>query len=222
VAKKYNEIPVKEVNGVRKDEEEVLQEKKEFKKLIEGEPKRLKRSLLGRLIGGLVGPEGMSGIGGYVSNEVIKPAIKHIIVDAVTSGINMVMYGENNRRGSGGYPNQSRNRGSYRPQTNYTSRYTRDNPPPSDRDRRVSSTPRYGVEEYIIEERYDASHVLTTLIENADSYDTVSIADYYDLIGVPTQYTDNNYGWTHDSISRASILPVRGGYIIKFPTVEVI
>jgi hypothetical protein len=54
-------------------------------------------------------------------------------------------------------------------------------------------------------------------------YDRVSIADYYDLIGVDAQHTDHNYGWTIDSITRAMIVPVRGGgYIIKFPPTEVI
>jgi hypothetical protein len=78
------------------------------------------------------------------------------------------------------------------------------------------------VDEYIIEERYDAARVLTTLTENAEVYGSVSVADYYDLIGVATRYTDNTYGWTMESITQASIVPIRGGYVIKFPPVEVI
>lgn len=216
---KYHEIKVKDNMKIDNNEEEASKpiEKKPLTKLVDAQPKKRKRSLFGRLASGVLGPEGLPGIGSYVSEEIIVPAIKNIIVDAVTSGINMVMFGE--RGGPSRHHSYSRQRTTYRPNTNYTSRYTSSSPEPADRRVRPA---KYGVEEYVIEDRFDAAHVLTTLTENADMYGTVSVADYYDLIGVPSQYTDNQYGWTIDSISRASILPVRGGYIIKFPPVEVI
>lgn len=226
MAKKYNEVPVKN-NMVMGDNDTdaqdipVSKEKKELKKLIDVQPKKRKRSLVGRLVSGVLGPEGLPGIGSYVNDEIIIPAIKNIIVDAVTSGVNMVMYGENKpRSGGGGRPSYSRDRTTYRPSTNYQSRYSgsQHQDPPEQRVRPA----KYGVEEYIIEDRSDATHVLVTLTENADMYDSVSVADYYDLIGVPSQYTDNTYGWTIDSIHHATIIPIRGGYVIKFPPVEVI
>ena len=219
-SKKYNEIEVNKNIKVVHEEVEVdgAPEKKDIKKVVTVEPKKVKKGLLNRLVKGIVGPEGLPGIGAYVNDEIVKPAIKNIIVDAVTSGINMVMYGDSKPTRGGGYNHYART-SHHTSRTNYTSRYTSQQPEPSERRARPS---RYGVEEYIIEDRYDASHVLTSLTENADMYDNVSIADYYDLIGVPSQYTDNQYGWTIDTISRATIVPVRGGYVIKFPPVEVI
>lgn len=220
--KKYNKIEAKDNMDVKKVEhEEDAPERKDLKKLVDKKPKKRKKNLIARLMSGILGPDGVSGIGQYVSEEIIVPAIKNIVVDAVTSGVNMVIYGENKPR-----PTSSAGRSTYRPNTNYSSSYgsrpsgsrVSDKQP----ERTIARTARYGVEEYIIEDRFDASHVLTTLTENADMYDTVSVADYYDLIGVPSQYTDNTYGWTIDSIIKATIVPVRGGYILKFPAVEVI
>lgn len=219
MTKKYNEIEVKDNMEVSTEVNETVapKEKKELERIVMAEPKKVKRTLLGRLITGVAGPEGLPGIGAYVNEEIIKPAIKNIIVDAVTSGINMVMYGE--RGGSSrqrSYNHQVRS--NYRPSTNYSSNYRAAEP------ERVAHvrTPRNQVEEYIIGDRLDAAHVLTSLKENADRYDSVSVADYYDLIGVPTKFTDNNYGWTFDSIVHATVVPVRNGYTIKFPPTEVI
>ena len=227
MSKKYNEIEVKDnmrIEEVKDEEETTPKEKKELKSVVSVAPTKVKRGLLSRFITGVVGPDGLPGIGSYVNDEIVKPAIKNIIVDAVTSGINMVMYGEKGgpNRGGGRNNYSGGNRGGYRPNTNYGSNYRSQSPDPAQPERLVTRAAKHGVEEYVIGDRYDAAHVLTTLTENADMYESVSVADYYDLIGVPSQYTDNNNGWTIDTISRASIVPVRGGYVIKFPPVEVI
>lgn len=224
MGKKYNEIEVKDnmrVEDNNKEEVVAPREKKELTSVVSVKPTKVKRNLFSRLITGVVGPDGLPGIGSYVNDEIVKPAIKNIIVDAVTSGINMVMYGEKGgpNRGGGRYSGGGRN---YRPNTNYASNYRSASPDPAPSERLVTRPSRLGVEEYVIADRIDASEVLVSLTENADRYDSVSVADYYDLIGVPSLYTDNNHGWTIDTISRASIIPVRGGYVIKFPPVEVI
>lgn len=227
MSKKYNEIEVK--NNMKIEEEQNTEtvdssrEKKDLKSVVTEKPTKVKRGLLSRLITGVVGPEGLPGIGAYVNEEIIKPAVKNIIVDAVTSGINMVMYGEKGGPNKHRYGSSARpTGGGYRPSTNYGSSYRSAPPEPAGPDKVLARSARYGVEEYIIGDRYDVSHVITTLTELADRYDSVSVADYYDLIGVPSQYTDNNYGWTIDSITKATIVPVRGGYVIRFPQVEVI
>lgn len=218
--KKYNEIEAKDNMKVEATEEvvEEKQEKKEVTKVVSQQPKKRKRSLFGRLASGVLGPEGASGIGQYVTEEIILPAVRNIIYSAIESTARMAIFGEKGGLGpSRNYHGQSRR--DYRPATNYSSKYQGQSEP---RERIAPKPAGYRVEEYVIESRFDAAHVLSSLTENADAYDSVSVADYYDLIGVPSQYTDNTYGWTLDSISRASVVPVRGGYVIKFPPVEVI
>lgn len=224
MAKEYNKIEVKDNMKVNTEEEVIVttEKKEHLDKVVDVQPTKVKRSLMGRLFTGLVGPDGLPGIGTYVNEEIVKPAIKNIIVDAVTSGINMVMYGD--KGPSGGRRNHSgHGRGVYTPKVDYGSIHrSSHNATPHASSERVVRHSRHGVEEYVIDNRHDASQVLISLTEYADRYDAVSIADYYDLIGVASKYTDNNFGWSAASISMASIIPVRGGFIIKFPPVEVI
>lgn len=220
MTKKYNNIQPSKVEVVEEVTE--VDVKKTLEKVVTIQPKKVKKSLIGRLVSGVVGPDGVSGIGEFVNEEIVKPAIKNIIVDAVTSGINMIMYGERGgvSRGNRNYSGYSRPQGSTPQKTNYSSQYTRHNPEPIKRPNERNN--RHTVEEYLIEDRYEASNVLTTLISHAELYGNVSLADYYDLIGVVTAYTDHQYGWVFESITRATIITVRGGFVIKFPPLEVI
>lgn len=229
--KDYNKIEVKDNMVIKNEQQEsetinLAEKKKQLTKVVDTPPKKVKHSLVSRLVSGILGPEGLPGIGSYVNDEIIKPAIKNIIFDAITSAASMAMFGDKNgHRGNGrsGYSTGSGARRTYeKPTTNYGNRYGTSQHSQAPADRTISRTKRHGVEEYVIEDRFDAAHVLTTLTEQADRYDSVSVADYYDLIGVDTTYTDNTYGWTIDTITRASIVPVRGGYVIKFPPVEVV
>lgn len=223
--KKYNDIPVKNNMNVE-TVTEVIEVKKEFTKVITSEPKKVKRGLVSRLFRGVVGPEGASGIGEYVTEEIIKPAVKNLIVDAITSGVNMIMYGNRGPRRTNGYndgyhraygTSAQRSYTDYRERSTSTSHSERHEQP--DTTRRRSDR----VEEYILETRMDASQVLTALLDSADRYGSVSLADYYDLIGVSSlQYTDNQYGWRASTLNRATIIPMKGGHTIRFPDLEVI
>lgn len=218
-AKNYNEIPVKDNMKIvdNNNEEALVPEKKPITRVLDVQPKKVKRNLFSRLITGVLGPDGLPGIGSYVNDEIVKPAIKNIIFEAITSAASMAMFGERRPYRGSGHPTQ---RVSHHPTTNYNARYNGSSREP---ERKTVIVPRYGVDEFIIDDRIGAANVLTSLTEYADRYDKVSVADYYDLLGVPTKFTDNDYGWTIDTITRASIIPVRGGgYIIKFPPVEVL
>lgn len=224
--KKYNEIePTKKVVVEDKEVQEVS-EKKPLEKVVSVQPQKVKRGLLSRLVSAVIGPEGASGIGEYVNDEIIKPAIKNLIVESVTSGINMIVHGD--RGGRGGYRgggNSSRyGYGNQRTDYNqrYAPRYNDPEPRERERERDVRSNSRHRVEEYVIRDRNEAADVLVQLTENAEVYGHVSVADYYDLISVTSVYTDNNYGWTWENITRATLIPVRGGYVIKFPPLEVL
>jgi hypothetical protein len=226
MVQKYNEIEVKnnmkvEMSGNDAEPmEAVAPVEKKLEKIVAVQPKRVKRGLMSRLISGVLGPDGLPSIGTYVNEEIIKPAVKNLIFDAITSAASKAMFGDK----GGPYRGGSRPTGaSYRPATNYSNRYGSPNTQrPEPEERKPIRPARYGVDDYLIVDRYDASHVLISLQENAERYNVTSVADYYELIGVPSQHTDNNYGWTVDSISRASIVPVQGGFVIKFPPVEVI
>ena len=200
--------------------------KEKPKQVLAEPPKKRKKGLMERLVVGFLGPDGLPGIGAYLNEEIIVPSIKNIIVEAVTSGINMAVFGDRSKvsprsQNSAYDPNRT----VYRPQqTQYhtrTSRFTTAQPAPTKRPPEVIQEVRYLVDEYPIESHHVANDVLVTLQEYADKYDYVSVADYYDILGVNSVHTDHNYGWSFDNIVKATVVPLRGGnYIINFPPIE--
>lgn len=217
--KDYSKIEVKDNMKVKEESNENAPvERDKIKPVLDKKPKKRKKGLMERLVVGFLGPDGLPGIGSYLNEEIIVPSIKNIIVEAVTSGINMAVFGDHAK------PSVSnRNRTTYRPETNYasrTSKYTSTRPEPSRKRPDMIRSIKYGVDEYPIESRMDANNVLTMLRGYADTYDYVSVAEYYELLGVEPTHTDHNFGWSFDTVAKAVVTPLRGGgYIINLPPV---
>ena len=143
-------------------------------------------------------------VGEYVLTDVIVPFTKKLISEAITTAIDILLYGDKGR-GKG---------------SSIASRYGyRDYGKAYDRDRRDISPPRnrsgYNYDDIYLESRGEAEEVLTRMDELIDQYGVVSVGDLYDLVGVTGAYTDNNYGWT--DLRTASVVRTRDGYMIKLP-----
>lgn len=136
----------------------------------------------------------------YVLGEVLIPAIKKAVLDIVTDGINMILYGDAGRGGK----RSTADRVSYRSYSDYS----------RPRDTRTVSAG-YSYDEIILTSRGEAEDVLQRMDELMDAYGLVRVADLYDLVGITGNYTDNKYGWTN--IRNAEIVRVRDGYMIKMP-----
>lgn len=214
-------------------EEAIDSGKKSMEKVVTSGVTKQQKSLTSRFIKGVAGPEGFTGIGDYVKNEVVVPAIKNIILDTVSGAVGMVqdsimssinykLFGD---KGPGIRPTSRRqgprvgNRADMRPTTQYQTRpqnYGTSNRQPVDTRRAMRSRPLL-IEDYILEDRDDAARVIHSLIEYADMYNQASVADYYDLIGVDSVHTDYGFGWTLDEIHNSTMSPSGGGFVISFP-----
>ncbi len=51
-----------------------------------------------------------------------------------------------------------------------------------------------------------------------EKYETVSVADLYELLGVEASYTDEKWGWV--DLRDAGIRRVRDGYLLDLPKPE--
>ena len=69
--------------------------------------------------------------------------------------------------------------------------------------------------EFIFETSIEAREVLRTMAEIVRDYGQATVADVYDMVGIPSTFTNNKYGWT--DVSRATIGVCREGYLLKFP-----
>lgn len=78
-----------------------------------------------------------------------------------------------------------------------------------------SSNAGFAYENIVVATRAEAEEILTRLDEAIEAYTMVSIADLYDLINMPSDYTDQKYGWKN--LRSAEALRVAGGYWLKFP-----
>lgn len=151
--------------------------------------------------------EDANNVKSYILMEVIVPAVKKAISDIVTTGIDMILYGEAGR--------SKRNNGAQK--VSYRNYYDQN----SDRVRAGSgSTRRSGIDydDIVFDTRGDAESVLDAMHDIINQYGTVSVADLYDLARVPNDnFTMNRYGWT--TLNGAQPVRVQDGYILKLPRV---
>ncbi len=184
-----------------KEERERIPEKK-VEKAISGSAKIKKKSGFHKLAGALIS-EDAENVKSYILMDVLAPAIKKAVSDIVTGGIDMLLYGET------GHTKKS----SAASKVSYRSYYDRAN------ERRDYSPRRsrtgYDYDDIILDSRGEAEDVLSRMDELIDVYGLVSVADFYDLVGITGNYTDNKYGWTN--IRSASVIRVGDGYMIKLP-----
>lgn len=139
----------------------------------------------------------------YVLMDVLVPAIKKAISDIVRDGIDMLLYGDTSRS----------KRSSNSPYVSYRD-YSGSR---RDDDRRNSSRTRsgYSYDDIILETRGEAEEVLSQMDALIETYNDVSVADLYDLVGKSCNYTDYKYGWTN--LRNAEAVRVRDGYLLKLP-----
>lgn len=161
----------------------------------------------------------------YVATDVLLPAIKNLVVDATSKGIERVIYGESSpRRRMQNQPQSPRvsynspiNR-SY-PQQQYQRGNPNnvvmlpDQPPFGGRGRKTQA-----VGEIILSTRKEAEDVLERLNDLIDKFDVASVADLCEITGLPSSYTDNNWGWAN--LAFVKVRQIREGFVIDFPPAE--
>lgn len=192
---------------------ETTKEERKVKKVVNGKVKT--RDNKGRKLVDTFISEDASTVKSYVFMDVLVPAIKKMISDIVTDGIDIILYGgtsDRKRRSSGGvsyrrYYEESRNGG----------RRDRDRDRDRDGDRARN---RFDYEDIVFESRGEAELVRENMLEIIDQYGVVTVADLYDMADLTAPYTAAKYGWTN--IRTAEVIHVRDGYILKLPRAMVI
>lgn len=204
--------PQPDPDGLRERFPSNTQKEKRVRKVTEGKVVKRKKGLGRKLEETIIG-DSADNVKDYIIWDVLVPALKETISDAVSGGIQMLLFGEKHPSTRG---NVSRDRGtSY---VSYSSYYNRDKPvrPREGRstgDSRVRRS--IETEEIILETRGEAESVLDSLMDIIDNYGEASVADLFELVGIPSEYTDNRYGW--ENLSMARVDRIRGGYLLNLP-----
>lgn len=197
----------------KKEVEASKDEVKNIEKVITGEvvtrPKPLGRRFKDVFFGGE-----FKGAARYIAADVLLPALRNLIVDASTKGIERVIYGESHM--------SQRRRPEYRGRVQYNNPINRMAVDPRSRvnlpDQPPHSPSRRQAEDVVLALREDAELVVERLGDILDKYEVVSVADLNDLLELPGTHIDNKWGWYN--LSGITIRQVRGGYLIDLPPIQ--
>lgn len=176
---------------------------------VTSEPAQLRKKSLGKkfketFIGGDAKEAGK-----YAVLQVLVPAAKDALADALTQGFEKVIFGESRggprRRsptgGNGGYVAYNRMSQGGNPRSMSS---------------RARATHDFG--EIILPTRQDCEDVLDRLFDIAGKYESVTVADLYDLVGIRSTSVDKTWGWT--DLRGTQIAKVRSGYMLDISDPE--
>ena len=156
--------------------------------------------------------EDAGSVGESVVSDVIIPKVQGLIVDACKYMIDFVFYGKSgannaNRRsgiGTVSYSNYYRGTGAQPMQQIPMSAYQRPNTI-------------YQIKDITFNDRADAEEVILAMQDTIARYGSVTVGDFYDMIGQHGTYTDLKYGWR--DLNQTAPTRYGGGWRIDFPKV---
>lgn len=190
---------------------------KHIERVVQSEVVRRKTPLTRRVSQNLLGGDAQS-VWGFMFGDVLIPAARDMIADALTGGIERAIFGDSRGPSS---RSRNRHRGGPLGHTSYdryhsSSRGVRDEPR-RELSRRARSS--HNFDEIILGSRAEADEVLDRLEDLCDRYESATVANLYELVGLDSAYTDNKWGWT--SMRNADVQRVRGGgYLLNMPRPE--
>lgn len=178
-------------------QESAAEEKRKVDKVITGTAKAKPNEV--RKFAGLIVSDDASNVGNYVLMDVLIPTFKKAVVDVVE----MILFGEKGgKRRSDGRPS-------------YRSYYDDRN----DRPRKAANmTGRFDYDDISFDSRGDAELVLDQmrdLVDGDRGYGLVTVADMYDMAGLPAPFTARKYGWFN--LRTAEVIRGRDGFYIRLP-----
>ena len=189
--------------------------KEKVEKVVSGEVVKRNKSL-GRKFKELFFDGQFKSAAQYIVTGVLLPSLKNMVVDATTKGVERMVYGENAPRRTPtsildyGRPKISYNQPIERMMQKGRSVMLPDQPP--------IANARRDIGEIIVASREEAELVLERLTDIVDKYEIASVADLLDLLGLPSTFVDNKWGWT--SLGHSGVRQIREGYLLELPTIQ--
>jgi hypothetical protein len=137
----------------------------------------------------------------YMIVDVVVPAVRDTIVDALQGGIERLFNGDNSRTRR---PSATSSYSSV-PRVDYTSMSRPSVPaqPPRTLSRRARTMQDFG--DIIVPTRREADEVIDQMFEILSRCGDVKVADLYDMVNIKTEHTDHRWGWT----SLQGLKPIR-------------
>ena len=190
-----------------------IQKKEGVEPVVEHPTTARKKSGLRKFADNVI-QEDMKNVKSYIWTEVVVPALKSTISDAIANGVDMILYGE----ARGGRHRSTIARGLSK--ISYRDYYDDDRRSRRDRDREPVRPIGYDFDELEYDTKGDAEIVLLKLQECISRNGYATVYDLYEFSRYPAKWTDNKYGWTN--LDDVETYPSRGKFLIALPKVRVI
>lgn len=152
----------------------------------------------------------------YMVTDVVVPAIRDMLYDAIQSGIDRLIYGDKatgRRRIRSPLTSQSVGH------VNYGDISSRPKTVSAQRTLSQRSRARHDFDDLVIPSRQEAEEVLDQLFEILSRDGEVRVPHLYELTGVRSEHTDWKWGW--HSLRGAKAVRLRnGGFLLDLPEPE--
>ncbi len=197
-------------------------EEKKVERVTTHDAVKRKRPLSSRLKEMFFGSDARS-VGVYIVADILVPAIKDIIGDVISKGVDRALWGEGptgRRPSRGSIPSNGHTQyNRYSSQQGVPpsawSRPQPQRPPMSQRGRAM-----HDFDEIILQTRPEAEAVLDQLRMLIDQYEFAKVTDLYTMVGIAPAFTDEKYGWT--DLRGARVEKIRNGYLVDVPMPELL
>lgn len=146
----------------------------------------------------------------YLVFDVLIPAIKDTICNLGHAALDRSFYGEDRPRYG------DRTSGGHTSTYSYSSCFSKQST--TARENRERGTRTRGVfdfDQFVFRSRAEAQDVLENLIMRIVDTDYATVADFYDLVDVQSDFTMESWGWY--DLEKAFVMNTRGGYIVRLP-----
>lgn len=147
----------------------------------------------------------------YSMFEVLLPAARDMVVEAMHQGMEKLIFGDSRRRGTAPPPSGPTGHISY-------NRYGGSRLAGPQRAISRTARSRHDFDEIILDQRAEAEEVIDRLFNLVSQYESATVADLYELVGLSSTHTDHKWGWT--DLMGAGVSRIRGGYLLDLPEPE--
>lgn len=197
----------------------LAKEPKKVEQVTQSEVVRRKKPLSKRFTETFVGGDAKSAWE-YVAFDVMIPAARDMVADAVSQGIERIIFGET--RSVGRRSGRRASGGPYIDYRRHSTSSRRLGPPDDDHRHQVSMSRRarasHDFDEIILATRVEADEVIDRLFDLVSKYEMATVADLYNLVGITGSYTDDKWGWV--DLRGSGVTRVRNGYLLDLPRPE--
>lgn len=184
-------------------------EDRKVEKVVTGAVVQRKKPL-GRKMAETFFADNLHNVTQFIFFDVLVPAAKNMVVDSVNQGLERMVMGESYRRGG-----SSGSRSSGGRHTSYQKMYSPNREDRSSNQRSMTSRGRatHDFDEIVLETRGEAENVIDTLSDLIRDYDSATVSDLYEMVGITGNFTDDKWGWV-DVRSLGNVVRVSGGYLL--------